>query len=165
MTTFQVAEDLVDVDELDGWVDLLLVLLESGTPGHEDAPHVRLLRVVPGDAELRLLEQVPRVRLREAGHPRGLPPLRPLQLGSRAQYHRPRLQIDTCIQFFANLINKIIIKLTNVHLGQNEDRWTVRVVRPVQLLRDLVARVDVDVVVLAQPLPEGDGNLVCFSAN
>ena len=100
--TSQVAEDLVDVDELDGWVDLLLVLLESGTPGHEDAPHVRLLRVVPGDAELRLLEQVPRVRLREAGHPRGLPPLRPLKLGARAKYHRSRLQIDIDISNFSD---------------------------------------------------------------
>ena len=108
-STSQVAEDLVDVDELDGGVDLLLVFLESGTPGHEDAPHVRLLRVVAGDAELRLLEQVPCVRLGEAGHPRGLPPLRPLELGARAQYHRPRLQIDTSIQILANLIKILLI--------------------------------------------------------
>ena len=34
-----------------------------------------------------------------------------------------------------------------------------------QLLGDILARVDVDVVILAQPLPEGVGNLVRFSAN
>ena len=50
------------------------------------------------------------------------------------------------------------------HLGQNEDRWTVLVVRPMQLLRDLLARVDVDAGVLLQILPEGAGNLVGFSA-
>ena len=55
--------------------------------------------------------------------------------------------------------------MRNVHLGQNEDRRTVRVVRPMQLLGDIFARVDVDVVILAQPLPEGVGNLVRFSAN
>ena len=94
LNTFQVAEDLVDVDELDGGVGRGLVLLEAGPARHEDAAHVRLLRVVAGDAELRLLQQVPRVRLREARHPRGrlLPdPLRPLQ-PVRAQYHRPWLQ-------------------------------------------------------------------------
>ena len=102
MTTFQVAEDLVDVDEFDGGIDLLLVFLESRTPCHEDAAHVRLLRVVARDAHLRLLDQVPRVRLREAGHPRGLPPLRPLKLGARAKYHRSRLQIDIDISNFSD---------------------------------------------------------------
>ena len=93
LNTFQVAEYLVDVDELDGWVGRGLVLLEAGPARHEDAAHVRLLRVVAGDAQLRLLQQVPRVRLREARHPRGLlpDPLRPLQ-PVRAQYHRPWLQ-------------------------------------------------------------------------
>ena len=51
-----------------------------------------------------------------------------------------------------------------VHLGQNEDRRTVLVVRPMQLLRDLLARVDVDAGVLLQIQPEGAGNLVGFSA-
>ena len=50
------------------------------------------------------------------------------------------------------------------HLGQNEDRRTVLVVRPMQLLRDLLSRVDVDAGVLLQILPEGAGNLVGFSA-
>ena len=87
------AEDLVNVDELDGGVDLAACLLEAGSPRHEGAPHVLLLRVVPRDAELRLLKQVPRVRLGEARNPRRPPLPGPRQGVPRGQDDGPRLQL------------------------------------------------------------------------